>query len=310
MDKKITITVALCASICIWLVALFHWSGNTADIQLAGRSVFGWMESRWSDYGGTYSHCYLIPFVSLYALWLRRDLLRNAVRKTCPPAVGLIVGALLLHVIGARCQLPRLSVVAFIGLLWSIPLYLWGWKVARALIFPCAYLLFCIPMNFLDGMAMKLRLLMTVLSSGVLNGLGIEIIRNGTSLISTVGEGFRLEVADPCSGLRSFLALTSLTAAYAFLGSGGLLRKWFLFALAAPIAIIGNMFRIVVLGVVSATWGIAHVEPVHDASGYIVFIVAVTCLVGVSAGLNINWTERIARWKSSITRPSSSSTSS
>ena len=160
------------------LVSLFHWWGNTADISATSRSIFVWMEHRWSDYGGTYSHCYLLPLVSVYAVWLRRDTLAAASRRVSKLGLLFVVLGLCLHFAGARCHLPRLSLVAFISLLWSIPYYVCGWQVARQLIFPCAYLLLMVPLTFLDVITIPMQLLMTSLSTGVLEGLGLQVAAN------------------------------------------------------------------------------------------------------------------------------------
>ena len=38
--------------------------------------------------------------------------------------------------------------------------HLYGWQVAKYLLFPVAFLIFCVPLNFLDEMTFDLRMLM------------------------------------------------------------------------------------------------------------------------------------------------------
>jgi len=279
--------------IVLLVMLLFNLLGNTADVHLFSRSSLVWMTERWKSYGGQYSHCWLLPFVSLGVLWLKRAQLASVKKKTDPRAIILIIAALLLQIISARSRLPRLSLVSFICLLWSIPWYLYGWQIARILIFPCAYLFLCIPLTFLDSLTFPLRLLAASTSVFLLNGMGVECFSYGTAIISSAPGGIALDVADPCSGLRYFLVMISLFAAYGYLTQKTLLKKWLVFLVAAPLAIVANIVRIVAIAIVAtmANTDIA-VGIYHDYSGYIVFITAVLLMIGFGSLININYKEK------------------
>ena len=66
----------------------------------------------------------------------------------------------------------------------------------------------------------------TTLAYNMLNGLGIECERVGTQLMSPY---FQLNVEAPCSGLRSLLAMTALTAVYSFYTQKELLKNGYFF---------------------------------------------------------------------------------
>ncbi len=277
------------------LFALFHYLGNTVE-DVGSRSAFRWMVARWSDkvsFGGAdYSHGWMIPFVSLGVLWYRRKDLLAAPRRMAPAGLAVIVVALLMHWVGAKMQQTRISLLALILLLWGFPFYFFGWKLARVLIFPCSYLVFCIPLNFLDAVAFPLRILATVTATGLLNGIGIEAARSGSAIYSTAGGGFSFDVADPCSGLRSLLAMTALTAVYAYVTQKTLLKKWILFAASIPLAIIGNVARITTVALVAEAFGEKLALGLyHDYSGYVVFSVAIILMVGVGSLLQTDFGE-------------------
>jgi exosortase len=283
---------------------MFHLLGNTVE-NVNSRSAFVWMIARWGDkisFGGAdYSHGYLIPFVSLFVLWLRRTDLRDAPKKVCNLGLVVIVMALLAHWVGAKMQQTRISLMGLIMISWGLPFYLYGWHVAKVLIFPCAYLIFCIPLNFLDVISFPLRMIMARISVGILNGIGLESVRQGTAIITETGQ---FDVADPCSGLRSLLAMTAITAVYAYLTQRTLFRKWFLFVCSIPLAVIGNIARITSLGLAAATFGSEFALGVfHDFAGYLVFAVAITCMVGLGSLLNLHFKEVFARWKSALLSP-------
>ncbi|MDD4870774.1 MAG: exosortase/archaeosortase family protein [Kiritimatiellae bacterium] len=265
------------------VVLIFHFQGNTTDVRLFSKSLFKWMIIRWSDATislGTYSHGWLIPIVSVVAIWFRRKELLVAEEKVCWRGLWVIVFALVLHLLGARAQQPRISLVGFVILIWAIPLFLQGWQVARLLIFPCAYLIFCIPLNFLDELSFYLRVIVTKTSVILLNGLGIATENVGTAIFSSAGGGFSLDVADPCSGIRSLLAITALAAAYAYFSQSILWKKWILFLLSIPLAVIGNIVRVLTIGVLAYFCGQkTAVNFYHDFSGYLVMIVVILLLM-------------------------------
>jgi exosortase len=283
------LAVVLLLLIAGWLVALFHWYGNTADIRLFSPSVFRWMVMRWSDSTfatGEYSHGWLIPLVSGWALVLKRKDLVRVPKETFWPASALLAFGLMLHWIGARAQQPRLSLGAFVVILWSIPCFFYGRGVGRLLLFPCGYLVFCIPLNFFDSFSFQLRILATAISTGMLNGFGIAVARSGSS-IHAVNGAFALEVADPCSGIRSLLAMTALTVAFAYFTRGRLWKKLILFASAIPLAIAGNVVRVMSIAFVAHFAGQEKaMSYYHDYSGYVLFAVAVTLLLTIEKMLS------------------------
>jgi len=194
----------------------FHLLGNTADLKNYSRSTISWMWTRWVsegtfDDGGDYSHGVLIPLVSFGIVYWKREEFLRASKKTNYLGLACLCFGLFLHWVGAKAQHPRASLIGLIAILYGIPLFLYGWQVAKLLIFPCAYLFFCIPLNFLGFITFPLQMLMTNLSAGLLESLQILVIKNGTILTSPTGE-FEFNVEAPCSGLRSLLAMTAMTA--------------------------------------------------------------------------------------------------
>jgi exosortase len=288
--RNVNITSAvLLLVVYAWLVVLFHLLGNTTDVRLFSRSVLQWMVSRWSDATfniGEYSHGWLIPLVSLFALWRKRDELLAAPKAAFWPAIGLVGFGLLLHWVGARVQQPRVSLMSLVFLLWAIPFFLYGRCVAKLLVFPCFYLVFCIPLNFFDTFSFDLRIVSTVVSTWLLNGLGIEVVRSGSAIHAASG-AFNLEVADACSGIRSLLALTALTAAYAYFTQRVFWKQTVLFVSAIPLAVIGNMARVTSIGVVAQGLGQdTALRYYHDYSAYVVFVVAVLLLTAFEGFLS------------------------
>lgn len=285
-----------------FLFAMFHYMGNTVE-NVATRSAFTWMWARWQDklaYGGAdYSHGPLIPLVSLWAVWHKRRELMAAPRSMNLWGLALVVVALLLHWVGAKMQQTRVSLMALILLLWALPMLFYGWKVAKHLIFPAAFLIFCIPMNFLGAISFPLRILMTKISVGLLNGFGLNVVRNGSAILGLNDMGaqsWAVDVEEPCSGLRSLLAMTAITAVYAWVTQPTLLKKWLLFACSIPLAIASNVVRILFIGLMSEAFGVKIATGLpHDYAGYAVFAVAILLMVAIDKVLNAHVGVLVAR---------------
>ena len=310
LDRGELTGLAVAAAIMAALFALFHFLGNTVA-EAGGRSAFLWMYARWQDkisFGGAdYSHGFLIPFVSLWAVWYKRHDLMSAPRSINYGGLVLIVLALGIHWIGAKMQQTRVSLGALVLLLWAFPLYFFGWKFAKHLIFPIFYLVFCIPLNFLDVIAFPLRIFATNMSVAVLHGLGIDVMQIGSSIRSfdALGqERWGVDVANPCSGLRSLLAMTALTAVYAYVTQRTIVKQWLLFLSSIPLAIAGNVVRIIFIGLIAESFGErVAVGIVHDYSGYVVFTVAILLMVSIGTLLNTDLRGWWARVRTRMTQP-------
>lgn len=226
------------------------------------------------------SFAWYVPLFSLYVLWSERQKLREAMGN--PSVVGLLMSLpfLALGFLGARGIQLRLEIVAFVGLLIALPWAFFGRQLAKQVLFPAAFLLFCIPLaTFLDVVTVHLRLFATYVAEGILNGCGAEIVRQGSMLMAADGS-FSIDVAEPCSGLRSIFALMALTAGYAYFTQPTWLRRAILFSTSVPLAILGNVVRILTICLVAnyASKDFA-MGFYHDYSGYVVFIVAISVMV-------------------------------
>jgi len=307
LERTDLIRIGLVSVIVAMGYVIFNFQGNTTDIHAFGRSAILWMARRWYESGGDFSHGWVVPLVSLGIIWHRRRELMAAPKEVSRLGLAVVIGSLLLHWLGAKSQQTRLSLLALIGLLWGVPFYLFGRDVAKILFFPCAYLIFCIPLNFLDSLTFPLRIFVTIVATALLNGLGIAAQRSGSAIYSMAGGGFSFDVADPCSGLRSLLAMTALTAVYAYLTQRTLLKKWILFLSSIPLAIIGNIARITSVALVAEAFGEKPALGIyHDYSGYVVFSVAIGLMVALGQLLNVDYRKAWLRWKSMISSHTSS----
>jgi exosortase len=227
-----------------------------------------------------------VPIFSLYVLWTERAKVRASLGA---PSWGGIVFALpflALGFLGVRGVQLRFEIVAFVGLLIAVPWAFFGRAAAKAVLFPALFLLFCIPLaTFLDVVTVHLRLLASSTAFAVARGLGADIVQQGT-MVGAADGSFAIDVADPCSGLRSLFALMALTAGYAYFTQPTWPRRGILFAASVPIAILGNVARILSI-VLVANYASSDFATgfYHDYSGFVVFAVAILLMVATGEAI-------------------------
>ena len=241
-----------------------------------------------------YSHGFLIPVVSAWLVWRSRDQLRAEKGRPWWPAAVVLVGGLALWVVGAAAAEDLTARVSIVAVLWSIPALLGGRTWGKILSFPALYLLFMIPWPYVlyYRVTFPLQLFSTAMATEALRTLGVHVIRTGN--VMTLPNGYQLEVVAACSGLRSLLSLSALSAIFAYLTQREAWRRWFIFLLALPIAIVGNVVRLVVTALGAYLISVELAEGfLHEVSGLLLFVVGLGILF--LAGGALNWLGKLSR---------------
>jgi exosortase len=237
----------------------------------------------------------LLPLPLIWQVWSLRQFLRSDEPASFRAGVAVLLGAMVVYYIGIKAVQPRVVVVAGVLLLYGLVLATRGPSVWRLTFFPITFLLLMVPLNFLDNaIGFPLRMFVATAATKILNFIGIEAIQRGSGIVSSV---FRFDVADPCSGIRSLMALTTVTAAYAYVTQPVQWKRWFLFCCAAPLAVLGNLARVISIALVAQVYGMEFANKVyHDWSGFILFPVALTAMVVIGLLLNLPYRQLWERW--------------
>lgn len=225
-----------------------------------------------------YSHGFLVPLVSLFLLWKKRQEISQIETRISLWGLLFVAGGfflLLVGTAGAEYFSVRLSLVFLLfGLVW----YLTGTKMAKSVAVPIWYLVLAIPIPYVIyyAAAFPLQIWATKVTGVLLHLIGMPSLRQGNIIHLP---SYSLEVAEACSGLRSLVSLLALSAVYAYLTQKSKVKKIILFLSAVPIALVANIFRILVtaLGAYLISPKMAE-EFLHELSGLLVFIVSFICL--------------------------------
>jgi exosortase len=222
-----------------------------------------------------YSHGFLVPLLSLYLIWQRRERLRQVARR--PSSWGLLVvlfsiGLLFLGSLGAELFLARISIL---GSICGLIVYFCGSALLRALAFPVAFLLFAIPIPALiyNEIVFPLQFIASKFATSTLETLNLfPIMREGNILIMP---NMSLEVVEACSGIRSLMSLLALAAGYGYLAERSTVVRWLLFLAMVPLAIISNGTRVMTAALMAHYIGPSAAEGfMHEFSGWVIFVVA------------------------------------
>ncbi|MGA3115090.1 MAG: exosortase A [Syntrophobacteraceae bacterium] len=228
-----------------------------------------------------FSHGFLVPLVSLYLVWGKREDLATPPRPANWGLLLLVFGLALLFFgrLAAEYFTQRLSILVVIA---GIVLFLLGRDHLRTVAFPLAFLVLMIPLPsiLLQKLTGPMQFLASVCAANSLEMLGIPVLREGNIIhLSNTS----LEVAEACSGIRSMISLFTLGVLFAYFTKKILWQRILLVLACLPITILVNAFRVSLTGVLAHYYGAAAAEGFfHEFSGYVLFMLAVVLFYGVS----------------------------
>lgn len=221
-----------------------------------------------------YSHGFLVIPLAAFFLWSRRGQL--GAMQLQPSWLG---AGLLLIAAGFRVT----ASLYFLGPLdgWTIPIWIagivwlvFGWDCLRWSLPAIAFLWFMIPIPYSAEtmLSVPLQRIATKLSTECLVMLGAPALSEGNTV--WIGD-HPLNIVEACSGLRILVGIYALAFAFVLFSKWSWWQKAIAVMLALPIAIVANVIRIVVTGMLYqiSTSEVAH-RFMHDLSGLLMIPLA------------------------------------
>lgn len=253
-----------------WL-AVFQFLGNSTFGFVHSPSLLKWMYDVYQPWEngleGEDQHGLIVPFIVLGLFWWKRKELLGLPLRTWSPALILFGAAVLMHVLGYLIQQPRISIAALFTGIYALMGLTWGPKWLRKSFFPFFLFAFCIPLGTLSQpITFRLRLMVCQLVEAVCHYiLAIDVIRDGTMLRDPTGH-YQYEVAAACSGIRSLVAISLMATVYGFGWFTGIWKRLVMMASAVPLAIIGNLVRMLTIVIAAEIGGQQLGNSVHDST--------------------------------------------
>jgi exosortase D (VPLPA-CTERM-specific) len=225
-----------------------------------------------------FSHGYLIPLVTLFFLWHRREaiLAERTGGSWWGVALGLL--AIAFFMIGSLSWIVRLVGISFVVMLLAIGYAALGTRSMRRAWLPIIFLLAALPLPGLIFVMLstQLQLVSSQLGAWMLEAVGVTVFVGGNIIDLGV---YKLQVAEACSGLRYLFPLGAFAFLCAWLMRAPLWMRGLLLLSAVPLTVVLNSARIAMTGLFVEYGSIALAEGfMHLFEGWVVFLIALAIL--------------------------------
>lgn len=248
------------------------------------------------------SHGFLVPWVALWAATAHREALSQLDPGPLRGGALLLTGCLAVYLGGLALGEASLLGLVAVATVVATVLTLWGLAYAKLLRFPLAYLLFMVPLpsSWVTPLIVELQLLVSGFAVQLLHLLGVTILKQGNVLVLP-GDRM-LFVAEACSGITSLITLLPIGVFVAYFTEHALWRQIALVAAVVPIALAGNLLRVLMTVWLSIEVSVefATEGPLHEWAGVLTYALGCICLLGVGRGLR--WVSRGRQTARSVAR--------
>ncbi|TQV76246.1 exosortase A [Denitrobaculum tricleocarpae] len=208
----------------VGLILLFFETGQSMVETWLSSTLFG--------------HCFLIPPVSAYLVWIRRKRLSGLAPRVAKLGFPILAVLAFGGLVGAVSGTQAVQQLAFVSMLVGSVITILGWRIAWRIAFPLFFLFFTIP--FGEFAIAPLQDVTAVFVVYMLQLVGIPVYLDGLFIHIPSGS---FEVAEACAGVRFLIS----TIALGFIGANQMYRstkrRLAFIALSFTIPIIANGFR-------------------------------------------------------------------
>jgi exosortase D (VPLPA-CTERM-specific) len=269
------------AEIKIWRLSPTAWASVIGAVALASAFSFDGLKHMvqlWSS-REEYSYAYMIPVITLFLIWQRRNTLeRLRFDGSWSGMVGILIG-FGLFVLGELSTLHIIVQYSFLLILAGLALTFIGWQGFKVLWVPLLLLIFMFPLPTVlyQPLSAQLQLFSSQLGVWIIRLLGISVFLEGN--VIDLGS-YKLQVAEACDGLRYLFPLMVLGFIAAYFFKGDFWKRVAIFLSTVPITILMNGLRIGVIGILVEYRGPSMAAGfLHDFEGWAVFMVCTGVLV-------------------------------
>ncbi len=241
-----------------------------------------WLFGRWTMSVWHNAHGLFIP--PLVAWLVVQELRRHPDLPVSASAWGfaLLIPALALHVIDTGMQTQLLSAASIVIALPGLALLFVGWPRTRTILFPLAFTAFAlpIPLSATERLHLVLRHLTTETVAPVLAATGVGVFAEGTTIHMS---NATVQIADACSGFSTLYAAMAFAFLLAYF-TNSTRRRVLVLLVAAPVAILSNITRMVLLLLLVAWQGPWVLDTfLHPLSGLLTFALSLPLLLWVGS---------------------------
>lgn len=226
-----------------------------------------------------YSYGYMIPFISAFLVWQRKDLLERLRFTGAWAGLAVVLLGIGLLIVGNLSTLFLVAQISLVVVVLGLAMAATGSPAFKIIAVPLLFLLFMIPLPqfFLVELSERLQLISSQLGVAIVRAAGVSVYLEGN--VIDLGN-FKLQVVEACSGLRYLFPLLTLSFIAAYFFKAPFWKRVVVFLSAIPITVLMNSFRIGVIGITVDRWGVEMAQGLlHDFEGWAVFMACTAVLI-------------------------------
>lgn len=239
--------------------------------------TFRWWWGAWTMEESYYSHAVLIPFMSVFVVYINRKTLAKVALKPSMWGLAVLVPAVMLEMLAYLGNSATSTGLTLPFVVFGAVLLLFGVEMTRHLLFPVWFLSFmCVLPGFLlTKLSFKIQMLSTTAATHILNLLQFHAQQTGAQITLP---NIEVMVGAPCSGFRMLISLLAFTVFFAYMKEGPRWGRLTLIALTVPLSLIANSTRVALIAIWGEFFGEESMKVFHDYSGFIVLFVSFVIL--------------------------------
>jgi len=226
------------------------------------------MAERWSN-DPRYAHGYLVPMFSLAMLWMRRSQMPGEELRASSRGLAFIALGSAILLVGGYFRQGSIEGLALLPYLAGVAVVLGGWPALRWSWPSIMFLTFMIPLPWRieNALGPSLQWLATLASTFALQTLGFMAFAEGNVIqLNDANIG----VVEACSGLSMVITFIALSVGMALVVKRPILDRIVLVLSAIPVALLANIARITLTGVLHETIsGQIADRFYHDLAGWV-----------------------------------------
>ena len=257
----------------IAVLAVLFWYLFRDEID---KIVFRWIhDSSWS-------HGFLIPLFSLYFINQHKTEILSITPRSNYLGLFLMICCIVFYPLNiVQFKVGYFTPLTVIATLFTMVLFLGGWKLMRYAWLPVCYLIFAVPLpqRLYRDITDPMRQIAAQAATALLNLVPDLQATAGGVVIDVIYKGAKLEpaldVAEACSGMRLLMAFLALGVAMAYLHYRPVWQRLVLLCSTIPIAVLCNVVRVTVTGFIYILWDPKYAQGFyHDMLGLLMLPLA------------------------------------
>ena len=265
----------------VWRMSPTLWAiiaGGLVLLGLATLDSLADMVHRW-DTREEYGYGYMIPVITLFLIWQRKDKLEQVPFTGSWAGVWWLVFGVLVVLLGQLSTIHAITNYGFVIALVAGVYAVLGWQAFRIIMIPLLLLFLMVPLpNFiLNSLSAQLQLISSEIGVFVIRLFDISVHLEGNVIDLGV---YQLQVVEACSGLNYLFPLIALSIIASYFYQAAVWKRVVLVLSSIPITVLMNSFRIGMIGVLVEYYGIEQAEGfLHDFEGWVIFMACVAILI-------------------------------